>query len=72
MDQSPDKNMGALAIAESNNRLDRRQHDIVEHAVYLQLSGNTVSAVEFLKARDVDLQVIRRVLMEPHLRRGRH
>jgi hypothetical protein len=31
-----------------------------------------VSAVEFLKARDVDLHVIRRVLLEPHRRRGRN
>jgi hypothetical protein len=29
-----------------------------------------VSALEFLRGRDVDPQVIRRVLLEPHRRRG--
>jgi hypothetical protein len=71
MDQSLYENSGGSAIAEPNNaRLDHRQHEIVEHGILLQLNGNTVSAFEFLRGRDVDPQVIRRVLLEPHRRRG--
>lgn len=71
MDQSLDKNTGDLAIAEAaqNARRDRRKHDIVEHGLLLQQSGNTMSAVEYLKASDIDLHVIRRVLLEPQCRR---
>jgi hypothetical protein len=70
MDQSHDKNLDDLALAEPvDGRTDSHLRDVVEHGIYMQQSGNTVAAVEFLKARDVDLKVIRRVLLEPQRRR---
>lgn len=70
MDQSLYKNTGDLAVAEiQDSRVDGRKHDIVEEGILLQEGGNTMSAVEYLKASDVDLDVIRRVLLEPQRRR---
>ncbi|MDQ2819567.1 MAG: hypothetical protein M3Y65_04085 [Pseudomonadota bacterium] len=51
-------------------RHDEAQRTIVERGISMQQSSNTMSAVEFLKARDVDPQVIARVLLEPERRRG--
>jgi hypothetical protein len=71
MEQSPYTDSGDLAIPEANNsRIDRRKHDIVEQGLQVQQSSNTMSAIEYLRALDVDPQVIRRVLLEPNRRRG--
>jgi hypothetical protein len=70
MDQTSAQNNGGLAIAE-DMRSDRLQHDIVEHGIQMRELGNTMSALEYLRARDVSPQVICRVLLEPHRRRAR-
>lgn len=51
-------------------RHDDVQRDIVERGISMQQSTNTMSAVEFLKSRDVGPQVIARVLLEPERRRS--
>ncbi|WP_229509535.1 hypothetical protein [Massilia sp. CCM 8734] len=62
---------GGLALAEPNyQRLDLRQRDIVNHAISVQASSNTMSAIEYLKAQDIHPDVIERVLLEPERRRG--
>jgi hypothetical protein len=62
---------GDLAIAAPvDARMDTRQRDIVNHGIELQESSNTMSALEYLKSRDVDAQVIERVLLDPRRRRS--
>lgn len=51
-------------------RQDRRQRDIVNHAICVLECSNTMSAIEYLKAHDIDAAVIARVLLEPTHRRG--
>jgi hypothetical protein len=50
-------------------RHDQRQRDIVDDGIEVQQNTNTMSAFEFLRARDVDPRIIERVLMAPDLRR---
>jgi hypothetical protein len=50
-------------------RHDERQRNIVDDGIEVQQSTNTMSAFEFLRARNVDPRIIERVLMEPDLRR---
>jgi len=69
MNQVLNKNTGDLAIAGSN-RSDERQRDIVDDAIRMQQSGNTMAAFEFLRGRDVDHRVIQRVLLDPRRRRA--
>ena len=60
-----------LAVAEPEyQRSDLRRRDIVNHAISVQESSNTMSAIEFLKAHDIDAHVIERVLLEPQRRRS--
>jgi hypothetical protein len=64
---------GGMAVAEADyQRVDLRRRDIVNHGISVQESGNTVSAIEYLKAHEIDPDVIERVLLEPHRRRGQH
>ena len=63
-------NAGLATADPSYQRLDLRQRDIVDHAIAVQLSSNTMSAIEYLKSHDVDPQVIERVLLEPAKRRN--
>ena len=64
---------GDLALAEPPyQRQDMLRRDIVNHAISLQESSNTIAAVEYLKARDIDPNVIERVLLEPQRRRHSH
>lgn len=62
-------NPDALSAAAGYTRLDGRRRDIVDHAISVQESRNTMSAVEYLKAHDIDPAVIARVLLEPTRRR---
>lgn len=72
MDQTSARNNGGLAIAESSDlRSDSAQHEIVEHGILMRELGHTMSALEYLRARDVASHVICRVLLEPHRRRAR-
>ena len=62
---------GDLAVANPPDaRLDQRQRAIVDHAIRMQQSSNTMSAFEYLKSRDVDPRLIERVLLEPGCRRS--
>jgi hypothetical protein len=62
---------GGVALAEPHyQRQDLRQRDIVNQAIAVQESSNTMSAIEFLKSRDIHPDVIERVLLEPERRRG--
>lgn len=54
----------------SDARLDVQQRDIVEQGIQMQQYSNTMSAFEYLKSRDVDAHVIKRVLLEPQRRRS--
>ena len=51
-------------------RHDETQRNIVQRGISMQQSSNTMSAVEYLKSRDVGPQVIARVLLEPDRRRA--
>ena len=70
MDQTSARNNGNLAIVE-DMRSDSQQQDVVEHGILMRELGNTMSALEYLRARDVSSQVICRVMLEPHRRRAR-
>jgi hypothetical protein len=60
----------SLALAEPHyERLDLQRRDIVNHGISVQESSNTMAAVEYLKAHDIDASVIERVLLEPQRRR---
>jgi hypothetical protein len=50
-------------------RLDAQRSSIVDLGVALQSRDGTISAVEFLRSRDIDPAVIERVLGEPDRRR---
>jgi hypothetical protein len=70
MDQSPAKIPGDGGVALPNcARRDHRQRDIVEDGILMQQCSNTITAVEYLKARGVEPGVIRRVLLGPDSRR---
>jgi len=60
---------GAAAGA-ADSRTDARQRRIVDHAIAVQDSSSTMSAVEYLRTRDVGASVIARVLLEPGRRRS--
>lgn len=51
-------------------RHDDTQRTIVERGISMQQTSNTMSAVEFLRSRDVGPHVIARVLLEPERRRS--
>lgn len=50
-------------------RHDQRQREIIDVGIQVQQIANTMTAFEFLRARNVDKRIIKRVLMEPDLRR---
>ncbi len=61
---------GTVVAAEPRyQRQDEQQRVIVDQALRVQQSSNTMAAIEYLKAHDVDATVIERVLLEPHRRR---
>ncbi|KQQ96996.1 hypothetical protein [Massilia sp. Leaf139] len=51
-------------------RTDAQQRVIVDAGIAVQGSSNTMSAVEYLRTRDIRAHVIERVLLEPHRRRS--
>ena len=61
---------GAPHCAPNCERRDHRRRDIVDHAVAVQQSRNTMSAVEYLKSHDIAGTVIERVMLGPERRRG--
>ncbi len=58
------------AASTDYTRQDARRRDIVDHAISVQESSNTMSAIEYLKAHDIDAALIARVLLEPMQRRS--
>ena len=60
----------AFAAVMDEARTDARQRLIVDAGIAVQDSTNTMSAVEYLRARDIHADVIERVLLEPHRRRS--
>jgi hypothetical protein len=63
----------AVAVAPGappHERRDCRSRDLVEHAIEVQESANTMAAVEYLKSHDVAPHVIARVLLDPEKRRS--
>jgi hypothetical protein len=61
---------GDMALDDTNyQRRDMRCRDIVDHAIAVQESRNTMSAFEYLKSHDIAAHVIERVLLEPERRR---
>ncbi|MFC5460808.1 hypothetical protein [Massilia niabensis] len=59
------------APATGEARRDARQRMIVDDAIALLGSSNIMSAFEYLRARDIGIHVIERVLLEPMQRRSR-
>jgi hypothetical protein len=71
MNSTPQYEGGDLVLARVDyTRQDGRRRDIVNHAISVQESRNTMSAIEYLKAHDIDPAVIARVLLEPLRRRA--
>jgi hypothetical protein len=70
MEKSPAEQTDILATLDES-RTDVRQRRIVDAGIAVQDSSNTMSAFEYLRARDIGTQVIERVLLEPHRRRSR-
>ena len=62
------------AVFNGNGREEARHDDtqrtIVERGISMQQTSNTMSAVEYLRSRDVGPHVIARVLLEPERRRS--
>jgi hypothetical protein len=66
-----DHHHGDTAVAEASyQRADLARRDIVNRGIAVQENRSTMSAIEYLKAHDIDPKVIERVLLEPHLRRS--
>ena len=62
---------GNYAIDEPNyERRDERSRGIVDRAIAVQQSRNTMSAVEYLKSQDIAADVIERVMLDPERRRA--
>lgn len=55
----------------AEERTDMHQRTIVDDGIAVQCSANTMSAVEYLRSRDIARTVIERVLLEPARRRSR-
>jgi len=69
--EQPSVERTKLLAAMDESRTDARQRRIVDAGIAVQGSANTMSAFEFLRARDIGADVIERVLLEPHRRRAR-
>ncbi|MES2756700.1 MAG: hypothetical protein V4693_04935 [Pseudomonadota bacterium] len=71
MTQVPDPMAGNFALDEPTyERRDLRCRDIVDHAIAVQETRNTMSAFEYMKSHDIAAEVIERVLLDPERRRG--
>ena len=71
MTQVPSPTAGNVALDEPTyERRDLRCRDIVDHAISVQESRNTMSAFEYMKSHDIAAEVIERVLLDPDRRRA--
>ena len=71
MTHTPVDLRGAAAIDQGDARTDSRQRAIVDDGIAVQFNANTMSAVEYLRSRNIGRAVIERVLLEPGRRRAR-
>jgi len=71
MEHTPAELRGTAADGRSEARRDVRQRAIVDDGIAVQFSANTMSAVEYLRSRNIGRAVIERVLLEPSRRRSR-
>lgn len=71
MEQAPAFLRGMAADSTGEARTDIRQRAVVDDGIAVQFSANTMSAVEYLRSRNVGRAVIERVLLEPARRRSR-
>ena len=71
MEHTPAELRGMGADGSGDARRDVRQRVIVDDGIAVQFSANTMSAVEYLRSRNVGCAVIERVLLEPGRRRAR-
>ena len=71
MEQTPAFLRGMAADSAGEARTDIRQRAVVDDGIAVQFSANTMSAVEYLRSRNVGRAVIERVLLEPARRRSR-
>ena len=71
MEQISAELRGMAADGRGDARTDVRQRVIVDDGIAVQCSINTMSAVEYLRSRDIARAVIERVLLEPSRRRSR-
>ncbi|MES2741225.1 MAG: hypothetical protein V4754_09750 [Pseudomonadota bacterium] len=53
-------------------RVNSHCQEIVNQGIAVQSSFNTVCAIEYLKSHNIDVEVIKRVLLHPQLRRATH
>lgn len=56
--------------APADERHDVRCREIVDHAIGVLATSNTMSAVEYLKSHDIAAHIIERVLLDPSRRRS--
>lgn len=70
MKQAP-ANLRSMAAGAAEERTDQHQRLVVDDGIAVQGNTNTMSAVEFLRSRNVGHAVIERVLFEPMRRRAR-
>jgi len=71
MEQAPAFSSGTATGGVDEPRTDVQQCAVVDDGIAVQCSANTMSAVEYLRSRNVGRAVIERVLLEPGLRRAR-
>lgn len=71
MEHIPAELRGIAADGRGDARKDIRQRVIVDAGIAVQFSANTMSAVEYLRSRNIGRAVIERVLLEPFRRRSR-
>ena len=69
MESFPVESTAAVAVMDEA-RTDARRRVIVDAGIAVQGSSSTMSAVEYLRTRDIGVHVIERVLLEPHRRRS--
>jgi len=62
---------GVAADGRGDARTDARQRVIVDDGIAVQCNASTMSAVEYLRSRNIARAVIERVLLEPSQRRSR-
>ena len=69
MKQAP-AGLRSVAAGAAEERTDAQQRAVVDNGIAVQGSANTMSAVEYLRSRNVGTAVIERVLLEPTQRRS--